>query len=66
MKLDLVRRPAQSGEYSEIVNVLIVFISVIAVAACLIRSQAQLRSLLMWSVLPGSAIKLVNLDLIRM
>ena len=66
MKLDLVRRPAQSGEYSEIINVLIVFISVIAVAACLIKSQAQPRSLLMWSLLPGSATKLVNLDLIRM
>jgi len=40
-------------------------ISVIAVAACLIRSLAQLRSFLMGPVVPGAALKIVELNLLR-
>ena len=39
----------------------IVFISVTAVAACLIRTLAQLRSFMTGSVLPGSVVNLVVL-----
>ena len=34
--------------------------------ACLIRTLAQLRSFLMGSVLPGSTLKMVKLNLTRM